>query len=70
MEKLLIPEGPEENELLADRDSPVMLLSLAAQFALEVILTYLSTRFLPVFYFERQLMELFRGVCYKEKKLV
>uniref|UniRef100_A0A7N5KC49 Protein ZIP4 homolog n=1 Tax=Ailuropoda melanoleuca TaxID=9646 RepID=A0A7N5KC49_AILME len=35
LEKLLVPEGPKENKLLADRDSSVMLLGLAAQFALE-----------------------------------
>nr|XP_025838679.1 testis-expressed protein 11 [Vulpes vulpes] len=35
LEKLLIPEDPKENELLTDRDSPVMLLSIAAHFALE-----------------------------------
>uniref|UniRef100_A0A8C0N0D5 Protein ZIP4 homolog n=1 Tax=Canis lupus familiaris TaxID=9615 RepID=A0A8C0N0D5_CANLF len=34
LEKLL-EEDPKENELLTDRDSPVMLLSIAAHFALE-----------------------------------
>ncbi|XP_064430278.1 testis-expressed protein 11 isoform X2 [Mirounga angustirostris] len=35
LEKLLIFEDPEENGTLRDKESPVMLLSLAAQFALE-----------------------------------
>ncbi|XP_032249758.1 testis-expressed protein 11 [Phoca vitulina] len=35
LEKLLIPEDPEESGTLRDKESPVMLLSLAAQFALE-----------------------------------
>ncbi|XP_073741904.1 testis-expressed protein 11 isoform X2 [Callorhinus ursinus] len=35
LEKLLIPEDPEKNGPPTDKDSPVMLLSLAAQFALE-----------------------------------
>ncbi|XP_027464258.1 testis-expressed protein 11 isoform X1 [Zalophus californianus] len=35
LEKLLIPKDPEKNGPPTDKDSPVMLLSLAAQFALE-----------------------------------
>uniref|UniRef100_A0A673UWN9 Protein ZIP4 homolog n=1 Tax=Suricata suricatta TaxID=37032 RepID=A0A673UWN9_SURSU len=35
LETLIISVGPEENALCVDKESPVMLLSLAAQFALE-----------------------------------